>query len=784
MRIITKIKRLHSIFFKLLISYIAILFIAMSIGGTVYFKAGRIIEEESNRYNDAMLKQVSQAIDTQLKDMHQLSVQIAYNRNLLDFLRPGGVAGSEKDRYVSGILKDVFEHKSRNQFIYDLFIYDKNNDMILSPTGYWKSDFFYNSFYGYKNIDYSSWQSFLENFRGGPDYVPLQTMNIGRWKSNMITYVYPLVQGVDKYTGSLVMLIDEQGISKFLNNIENVNKSTLYVIDGKRRLIASTVSDYDLPTSLMNEKAPFIDKLSGRSGIVYDQLNGNEVVVSYTSSFVNDWKYISVVPTHIFMEKVDAIKKFIFMVSLFSLLIGILIALFMTYRNYNPVKELMHLLTDKIDRPVKPLEKNEYDFIRETMLSIMDENQSVKNMLQQQQPLIKSNFISRLIKGNITINESIIDSLNFFNIKFISDKFVVLLFNIDSCGNVVNGGAEHEWALARLVCAKSIEEAAGDDYMIYAVDMDKERLAILVNIDENHNGKYSGSIIDIAERVRVHLKEEFNIVLTISIGKIYTGMASIAESYKEALAALSYKITRGNNSIICFSEIFENSRQYYYTLEIELKLINYVKAGEIKEAENIIDKIFHENFVVKSLPYRLIQCLYFDIMSTAIKTLNEIKIDYADIFGVGFDPVTELLECQTVAEMHKTTRSIYRQICKFIIDNRKSHNTCLKEKIAQYIHNNYSDINLSVAAIAKEMSLNSSYLSHFFKEQTDNCITDYINEIRINKAMELLNDRRLTINEIAGTVGFGTANTFIRVFKKDKGITPGEFRNKLVFQEI
>jgi AraC-like DNA-binding protein len=131
--------------------------------------------------------------------------------------------------------------------------------------------------------------------------------------------------------------------------------------------------------------------------------------------------------------------------------------------------------------------------------------------------------------------------------------------------------------------------------------------------------------------------------------------------------------------------------------------------------------------------------------------------------------------------MRATTMDIFRRICSHIVNNRKSRNTELKDKIVVHIERNFGDTGLGVASIAERLGMNPSYLSYFFKEQTNRNLTDYIKEVRLREAERLLKSSSLKISEIAERVGYGNANTFIRVFKKDRGITPGECRDHAGF---
>lgn len=74
------------------------------------------------------------------------------------------------------------------------------------------------------------------------------------------------------------------------------------------------------------------------------------------------------------------------------------------------------------------------------------------------------------------------------------------------------------------------------------------------------------------------------------------------------------------------------------------------------------------------------------------------------------------------------------------------------------------------------MGITPKYLSRFFKLQTDMNLTDYINEIRMEKAKELLSSTNVQIGKISTMVGIYSRATFIRNFKKIEGCSPSEYR--------
>lgn len=105
-----------------------------------------------------------------------------------------------------------------------------------------------------------------------------------------------------------------------------------------------------------------------------------------------------------------------------------------------------------------------------------------------------------------------------------------------------------------------------------------------------------------------------------------------------------------------------------------------------------------------------------------------------------------------------------------------TRNETLK-KILAYIHENYTK-NLTIEQIAKSYSLNQNYISQLFKRETGKTFTEYIMELRIRYANELLRSTNLPISEIAELSGYPDYFYFARVYKKVTGITPSQFRQK------
>lgn len=95
--------------------------------------------------------------------------------------------------------------------------------------------------------------------------------------------------------------------------------------------------------------------------------------------------------------------------------------------------------------------------------------------------------------------------------------------------------------------------------------------------------------------------------------------------------------------------------------------------------------------------------------------------------------------------------------------------------IKELVETNYMDSSLNVSTIAAQMQKNPQYISKVFKSETGEGILDYINALRIRKAQEILQTRKISMEKVAEMVGYASVRTFRRSFAKVTGMTPSGY---------
>ncbi len=117
-----------------------------------------------------------------------------------------------------------------------------------------------------------------------------------------------------------------------------------------------------------------------------------------------------------------------------------------------------------------------------------------------------------------------------------------------------------------------------------------------------------------------------------------------------------------------------------------------------------------------------------------------------------------------------------------IFNNSGSLNSCDEniQSAAGYIAENYNK-NITLSDTAQYVNMSSTYFSKKFKEVTGFGFKEYLLNLRIKKACKLLLETKLSVTEIAYESGFNDSNYFGDVFKKNKGISPMQYRKNREF---
>ena len=271
-----------------------------------------------------------------------------------------------------------------------------------------------------------------------------------------------------------------------------------------------------------------------------------------------------------------------------------------------------------------------------------------------------------------------------------------------------------------------------------------------------------------------HIDRNFNLKFTVVATNVYDDVMQMPKAYRTAKKILDYKYIFKQERVIFQDRIKENSfNKYYYPIELESKLILRTLSSNEISVKRIIDEMFNEKNS-SSMDKKYIK--EFGVL--LYNTLNRIFIQLEEInenINVKDYNINEILAINDAAVLKEVFQSKILEICKLTKIEEENDIESVKIKIERYLDENYM-IDISLENLADYLGHSFKYTSVLFKKVMGDNFKNYLSIYRIEKAKELMQENEgLRIKDLAELVGYNSSNTFIRIFRKYEGISPGKY---------
>ena len=262
----------------------------------------------------------------------------------------------------------------------------------------------------------------------------------------------------------------------------------------------------------------------------------------------------------------------------------------------------------------------------------------------------------------------------------------------------------------------------------------------------------------------------------IFVGSIVANMQDMHKSYASASSLDTLSFFKDYNSVIYFEEV---PHKTCATIDpnaysaFKRNLNNEDKQAVLSDINNITSEFMlncgTDINEIKNVYNKLLLHIFNFCHSRNINLNNS---------------VTENTSFNTILQFN----NIF-EIKHYMLEIIKDVFLCLKEKniynepalnIIKYINEHYNSYDLSLEDISKNTFLTPAYICVIFKDFTGKTVNKYITEYRIMQAKELLKDSNIKMNDIALKVGYRDGNYFAKIFKKETGYSPSEYRRKFL----
>lgn len=213
-----------------------------------------------------------------------------------------------------------------------------------------------------------------------------------------------------------------------------------------------------------------------------------------------------------------------------------------------------------------------------------------------------------------------------------------------------------------------------------------------------------------------------------------------------------------------------------YPLEKEDALIRYVREGDSRRADAVLNELLGYAFFSSGSIEEIRACTA-ELCSLLSRTAIEGGAESAETVQENRELLRALWRAESIEDVCYIMQEAVERFCESAFSHRRTGEQECIQRAIRYIHLHYAE-ELTLADLAREAHLSTSYFSTLFKKKSGYGFREYLSKVRIDRARELLEKTGMGVTEIAEATGFDTQSYFSRVFHAHTGLSPSAYRER------
>ncbi len=717
------------------------------IGLFSYREYRQALDTELNTPNVELLQINLDVTNRAFREADNKAVDLSFNPEVLAYISTdaehAGLAAAQPQNVLNTLVAEPDIHSIS-------VIKFQDHSVVSSGYGYRAS---------WEDTPEHAWSEWLEEIKEKPLLIKrrLYTGTDTRLdNTELLSLARPIVQN-GEVTGAVLIDLDYDTLfSKMYTHLSSYQ--FVYNLEGD--LIYPKLN-LPFPLEEMKDVLSEIDV----SPFAHVQIEGQAYMANQAFSNVTGWRLVSLVPMKQLLKNVTTARNMMLMLSLISITVGCSAIYYYNYAAFRPLKRISKLLS--------PEEKgtghgNLYD-LEPVIGKLVGDFQSKSLVAEWSLPELRSKFLSDLITRSIGKQETETKWEHYFA-GWEPGPFESLIISIDRHSHWVTVYTEEDQQLLKYAMNNIVVEFFEPYWRTVTTAPRKDCVALLL---QSKGGSGSQNLHEEALKLADIIAEVLQISVSIGIGTEAPVIAQVARSYAEAEMALSYRLYEGYGRVRDYSgledRLYEGSGAADDAWKQEV--VHALRISDAATGRQWVHRWSAELRKKEVQPQKVIRVLndlleeIINIAASGGYTLPEELADYTwyQVTTHDLNDIEEML-CSIVDQM-SSAFEVHRQSKEYL----------LVQNLIEFMETHLQQ-NIGLQDIAAHVNMGVSSVSTIFKEETGTTLYDYLTNLRMDKACELLQGSSLKVSEIAQLVGYQNENSFIRVFRKSKSITPGKFR--------
>lgn len=732
-------------FLRYMLSYALVLFLPLLVLCVVfYFAALDRFTEEVTLSNSRALEQVQEGFDAQLEQIVHLSYLIQNNSSL----HPSAI-GSDIVAARSAV-NTLSTYKSITTLPELIMVYAENSDMLYTNAGVLSLDRFFSQQYVYGAHTRQDFEEAVSSKNGIVTWGSDTVEQYGGQKGEYITLFIAVQSGNISPKIRSIYLIPVKRLRQATEGIATQYGGHVYVFDQHHRLVMGEPG------------APVAAQLTGMDEIVQQvrpqrvMIDHQEYLLSGALSKIVGWQYIFSLPVAEVEAPLNSLLLRMALIMAVVILLGGWFVYWFSMRQYKPLHQLrQQALT------YAPAESGtELEQVSAVLRQLSRDSDNYRNRLENSREALVQNCLSRLLRGD-NEHEALLERAKENGADLTaSEVWTVIALDFSRDLGISAAKALH---------AALLSESFRFGNAILCENPPDSGMAVMLVPGAEED--WEGRLFPLQD----YLQKTLGCSVAFGVS-LPCGAGTLAEAYRQATLALEGKLIRGNSCIAVYSNDQENGKTvpYYPLRELEVLQWNLLQLDA--EATTRCIHTIVEGISKSGVSFSVARMICFDVVNVTLHSL------YTVTDNKSIHPTDSMLEqlsgFETIHELVTLLEELIHTACTSMRQMSGEHEDERLECIRQYVEKNCFDPEFSIYSTAMHFALTPSNLSHYFKNLTGQSISDYVQALRRAEACRLLTETNDSIQLIGQKTGMLNVSSFIRSFKQQTGLTPGQYRSR------
>ncbi|WP_090978122.1 AraC family transcriptional regulator [Paenibacillus sp. CF384] len=524
------------------------------------------------------------------------------------------------------------------------------------------------------------------------------------------------------------------------------------------------------------------------SGYRIMKIDGEKQVVSYMQTGFQNWTIIHTQPYSEVLSQVQRLRWTILLLTVGFLILALLVTVIISKRLYRPFDLMFRSIVSNTPKDLYTEETAGKQADEIAVLSglyghMLDRLKTADSSLSENKWILKRYALRRLVQEShgLSPEEWRVEALKNGLAISAEGEFRLCVARVDEAAKRFSGDEYSENKLIHYAISNISEEILARSYKIEIVDLRPDHLVFLLQAKEVHEGN-SERLTAMLKEIQQVVKLYYRVSFSVAVSDLFTDCRQWSASYAQTLEYAQYRLFYGHESIMDSAHITERERtgsDPAVPVELERRLVEGIRSGSGEQLEAALDRFFELAGKLAYDPCMHALSYLTMLIKRTVAEVNENKLRpiSLDLYRLH----AAVLEQETLKGMHEVYRRIVQELCLTRKEEQDlDHNDILMETIKEIVSANYRDMNLSLQSISDMLKMSSVYVGRLFKKAENQSVAEYINDVRLQQTMLLLEKGNYTVNEIMELAGFSNQSHFFRLFKKRFGTTPREYRMKKI----